>query len=115
MIHRLSGGAGMRKSYSNWLAVCAFAAGFLAGSAALAQSNDDPFQWLEDVLGEKQLAWAKEHNAKSTAVLEARPEYKPIYTRTLEILDSKEKIPSPELFGDTVYNFWRDDAHERGL
>jgi prolyl oligopeptidase len=105
----------MRKSFSNWLAVCAFAAGSLAGSAALAQSNDDPFQWLEDVLGEKQLAWAKEHNAKSTAVLEARPEYKPIYTRTLEILDSKEKIPSPELFGDTVYNFWRDDAHERGL
>jgi len=105
----------MRKSFSNWLAVCAFAAGSLAGSAVLAQSNDDPFQWLEDVLGEKQLAWAKEHNAKSTAVLEARPEYKPIYTRTLEILDSKEKIPSPELFGDAVYNFWRDDAHERGL
>ncbi len=45
----------------------------------------------------------------------ARPEYKPIYARTLEILDSKEKIPTPELLGETVYNFWKDDAHERGI
>ena len=66
----------------------------LAGSAA-AQTGDDPFQWLEEIQGEKALAWVRQHNAKTTAVLEARPEYKPIYTRTLEILDSKEKIPSP--------------------
>ncbi len=85
----------------------------LAGPAAA--QNDDPFQWLEDVQGEKALAFAKAHNAKSTAAFEARPEYKGIYAKTLEILDSKEKIPTPELFGETVYNFWRDDAHERGI
>ncbi len=98
----------------------AFTRGFVALALALAgsvaaQSGDDPFQWLEDVHGEKALSWARQHNAKTTAVLEARPEYGPIYTRTLEILDSKEKIPTPELLGDTVYNFWRDDAHERGI
>src|SRR5262249_44831624 len=48
-------------------------------------------------------------------LFEARPEYKPIYERTLEILDSKEKIPEPELLGETVYNFWKDDVHERGI
>ena len=84
-------------------------------AAAAAESGDDPFQWLEDVQGEKALAWAKEHNAKSTALLSARPEYKPIYQRTLEILDSKEKIPFPELLGETVYNFWKDELHVRGL
>jgi len=84
-------------------------------AAAAAQSGEDPFQWLEEVQGEKALDWARQHNAKTTAVLEARPEYKPIYARTLEILDSKEKIPTPELLGETVYNFWRDDAHERGI
>ncbi len=87
----------------------------VAGMAAAAQSSDDPFRWLEDVEGEKALDWARQHNAKTTAVLEARAEYKPIFARTLEILDSKEKIPSPELLGETVYNFWKDDAHERGI
>ena len=99
------------KALTRSLAALALA---LAGTAS-AQSGDDPFQWLEDVHGEKALAWVREHNAKSTALLEARKEYKPIYAKTLEILDSKEKIPTPELLGDTVYNFWRDDAHERGI
>ncbi len=89
----------------------------LTALAALgaAAGGDEQYQWLEEVQGEKALAWAKEHNAKSTKVLEARPEYKAIYKRTLEILDSKEKIPMPRLLGDTIYNFWRDDAHERGI
>ena len=84
-------------------------------AAASKPSADDPFQWLEDVQGEKALAWVKEQNAKSTPILEKRPEYEPIFQKTLEILDSKEKIPTPELLGDTVYNFWKDDAHERGI
>jgi prolyl oligopeptidase len=86
----------------------------VAGLAA-APASDDPFQWLEDVQGEKALAWAREHDAKTTALFEARPEYQPIYKRTLEILDSRDKIPTPRLLGETVYNFWRDDAHERGI
>jgi hypothetical protein len=35
--------------------------------------------------------------------------------RTPEILDSKEKIPTPPLPGETVYDFRKDDAHERGI
>jgi prolyl oligopeptidase len=96
----------------------AAAAALVAGLAALGSApkgDDDPFRWLEEVQGKKALAWVKEQNAKSTAVLEARPEYKPVYERTLQILDSKEKIPTPDLLGDTVYNFWKDDAHERGI
>jgi len=107
----------MRRALANsgrLAAVATLALAGLAGASA-AQPDDDPFLWLEDVQGEKALAWAREHNAKTVAVLEARPEYKPIYARTLEILDSKDKIPTPELLGDTVYNFWKDDAHERGI
>ncbi len=104
----------MRKTFAGRLGVAALALVAAAGSA-VAQNAGDEFQWLEDVQGEKALAWARAHNAKSTALLEARSEYKPIYTRTLQILDSKEKIPNPDLLGETVYNFWKDDAHERGI
>jgi len=86
----------------------------LSGWAA-AQSPDDPFQWLEEIQGEKALAWVRQQNARTTSVLQARPEYKPVFAQTLQILDSKEKIPSPELLGETVYNFWKDDTHERGI
>ncbi|MBZ5589548.1 MAG: prolyl oligopeptidase family serine peptidase [Acidobacteriia bacterium] len=82
---------------------------------AAAAADEDPFVWLEDVQGEKALAWVKQHNALTTKVLEAVPEFAPTQKRTLEILDSKDKIPSPELLGTTVYNFWRDDVHERGI
>jgi prolyl oligopeptidase len=109
----------MRNSAARFFAAATLFAAAWAGVSARGaeppKAEEDAFQWLEDVAGEKPLAWAREHNARTTAVLEARPEYKPIYTRTLEILDSKEKIPTPELHGETVYNFWKDEAHERGL
>ncbi len=108
----------MRKSFSRanrWMAGALAFAGLAAVGAARTPVVEDPFQWLEDVQGEKPLAWARAHNAKTLAVLEARPEYKSIDARTLEILDSKEKIPTPELLGDAVYNFWKDDAHARGI
>jgi prolyl oligopeptidase len=75
----------------------------------------DPFAWLEDVEGEAALAWARERNAKTLPVLESRPEYQPIYDKTLAILDSKEKIPTPSLFGTAVYNLWKDPRNPRGL
>jgi len=106
----------MRKSLARGLSVAAFAAAGVVGLGATPSDNEaDTFQWLEDVQGDKALAWVKEQNAKTTALLEARPEYKPIYEKTLQILDSKEKIPTPQLLGDTVYNYWKDDVHERGL
>ncbi len=86
----------------------------LAPVAALAQEAD-PYVWLEEVDGAKAIAWVKEHNAKSTAELEKVKEYKGIYTRSLEIYDSKERIPSPDLMGNYVYNFWQDKDHERGI
>jgi prolyl oligopeptidase len=84
-------------------------------AAAAAPPEDDPLAWLEEVLGERQLAWVQEQNARSLEVLMAQPEYQPIFDRTLEILDSKDKIPYPQLHGTTVYNFWKDDRHERGI
>jgi len=82
---------------------------------AVVADEADPFQWLEEVQGERALAWVREQNARSAAELEAVPEYRPTFQRTLEILDSKDKIPAPQLLGTVVYNFWKDDRHERGI
>ena len=90
----------------------------LAASATLAQPSDtepDPYLWLEDVLGEKAIAWVKEQNERSTKILEAVPEYQPIHDRTLEILDSKDRIPMPGFTGDWIFNFWQDPEHPRGI
>jgi len=93
----------------------AIALAFLTAAAAFAADEPDPYLWLEEVEGQKALAWAKEQNQKTTADLEKVKQYKPIYDRTVQILDSRERIPSPNLVGDLVYNFWQDKDHARGI
>jgi prolyl oligopeptidase len=75
----------------------------------------DPFQWLEDVTGEKPLSWVREQNAVSQRELEASPNFEPIRQRLLSILDSKERIPFVAKHGKYYYNFWRDEKNPRGL
>ena len=38
-------------------------------AGALAVTLDDPYVWLEDTHGEKQLAWVKEHNQAALSTL----------------------------------------------
>ncbi len=76
---------------------------------------DDPYAWLEDVAGEKPLAFVGAANAKSLGELQARPEYKPLYDRLLAMLDSKDRIPYVNDQAGQLYNFWRDDQHVRGV
>jgi prolyl oligopeptidase len=83
--------------------------------AASAAQGDDPFLWLEDVQGEKPLAWVRERNAQSRAQLEAWPQFKPLRERLLTILDAKDRIPNVARRGDWLYNLWQDDQHKRGL
>ena len=54
---------------------------------------EDPFLWLEDVDGERALAWVRERNAESQALLEARADFAPTRERLLAILNSNERIP----------------------
>lgn len=86
-----------------------------AGGTVSAETPADPFLWLEEVQGEKALAWVEQRNEVSLGHLESRPLFEPLRTRTLEILDSDERIPQPSLRGDRVYNFWQDADHRRGI
>ena len=99
-------------------------AGLLIGTLALMSTTtalandgepDDPYQWLEEVAGEKQLAWVKERNTESTAALTQSESFRALERRLLEILDSDARIPSIEKIGPYYFNFWRDARNPRGL
>ncbi|QFU76790.1 S9 family peptidase [Halioglobus maricola] len=78
-------------------------------------ANEDPFIWLEDVQGEKALAWVEKQNAVSTKRLMAEPAYQQAYDATLEILDSDDLIQTPIPVGDDIYNYHQSEAHPRGI
>jgi prolyl oligopeptidase len=77
--------------------------------------TDDPYHWLEEVLGEKPLAWVRERNAESLGELTRSEQFRALDHRILEILDSDARIPTIEKIGPYYYNFWRDRQNPRGL
>ncbi len=82
----------------------------------MAMSNTaDPYLWLEDVLGERALAWVRQRNAESEAALQTRPGFEALRSCLREVLDSKDQIPYVARRGDWLYNLWRDAANPRGL
>ena len=105
------------------------AAIFLAGTSLLltsrvlsAQSGGpspsdpgDKYAWLEDATGPRSMDWVNAENAKTAAVLEADPHYKPYLADALAVEEDPRRLPMPSLNGDTVYNLWRDKDHARGL
>ena len=90
-----------------------------ARDSAMAQDEQtqqaDPYQWLEDVGGEKALEWVKARNAVAQKRIEADGGFDKLRTDLLAILDSNERIPFVTKHGEYYYNFWRDRKNERGL
>jgi prolyl oligopeptidase len=78
-------------------------------------NSDDPYIWLEDVHGERAMAWVERENARSLAVLKGDPRYATFHQDALTIVNATDRIPGPDLIGTTVYNFWQDPTNVRGL
>jgi len=75
----------------------------------------DKYAWLEDINGDKALAWVREHNARTAAVLEKDPRFAQLQADALKVLESPDRMPWSEFHGSTVYNFWQDSQHVRGI
>src|SRR5436305_13709134 len=93
------------------LTIAAAAAGLSGAQAAV---GDDPYLWLEEVSSPKALAWVEQHNARSTAILQADPRYQPYYDQALALLQAKDRIPVGVFHAGEIYNFWQDQDHVRG-
>ncbi|MBK8325451.1 MAG: S9 family peptidase [Betaproteobacteria bacterium] len=76
---------------------------------------DDPYLWLEDVTGDKAMAWVKEQNAKSQPAIESDPAFKPLLAAYTAITTSRDRIPGVAKMGAHYYNFWQDAKNPRGL
>ncbi|HEY8509315.1 MAG TPA: hypothetical protein VIL32_13200, partial [Steroidobacteraceae bacterium] len=79
-----------------------------------ASTTDDPFSWLEEVEGERALAWVRAQNERSLAQLTKDPRYERFYEAALAIAEDKSRIPFGSLRNGWVYNFWQDETHVRG-
>ena len=103
-------------------AAAAFAAfsGFapLSGQSQVTQAvseQPDPYVWLEDVHGDKAMAWVKAENERSAQVLQADPRYAEFKAEALKILESPDRLATPVFRNGTIYNTWQDAAHVRGI
>jgi prolyl oligopeptidase len=86
------------------------------GGPSAAQA--DPFQWLEDVEGEKALGWARAQNARSLPVLQGDPRYQGLFDEALKIVTAQDRIPVAGFAGlgdRQLRNYWQDKAHVRGI
>jgi prolyl oligopeptidase len=89
--------------------------GLIVSAAPAVAQEVDPFMWLEEVEGARALEWVEARNAATVAALTAHPSYRSIFDRTVQILDSRDRIPYPSIMGDRLYNFWQDAEHPRGV
>ena len=78
-------------------------------------AEEDKYIWLEDVEGAKPLAWVKQQNAVSATHIKAYSGFDNLVSNSLEILNDKARIPYATRIGDYLYNFWKDETHERGI
>ena len=77
--------------------------------------SEDRYLWLEDVQGERALAWVRERNAQARERLQAWPDFLPLRQRIREVLDSRDRIPAVRRRGEAFYNLWQDATNPRGL
>ena len=76
----------------------------------------DPYIWLEEVQGERAMAWVAEKNRNSLGTLQGDPRYQPLHDAALAIVEARDRIPTPAFNRDgTVDNFWQDASQVRGV
>jgi prolyl oligopeptidase len=82
---------------------------------AAQQAAADPYLWLEEVEGERALAWVHEQNNRSLPVLEGDRRYQGFLNAALEVAQSRDRLPLGQIRGGNLYNFWQDPDHVRGI
>lgn len=84
-------------------------------SAMHTSTSTDPYLWLEDIDGDRALAWVREHNTRSLARLQGDARFAQLHTDALTIANSHDRLPLGGVREGYLYNFWQDETHVRGI
>src|SRR5438477_11167180 len=76
--------------------------------------DDDPYLWLEEIDGERALAWVEAQNRRTLADL-GGPRMEADRDTLKAIYDRPDNIPVVARRGTLLFNFWKDAANPRGL
>ncbi|MFN3463978.1 MAG: prolyl oligopeptidase family serine peptidase [Terricaulis sp.] len=82
---------------------------------SIAMTGEDPYLWLEEVEGERALAWVREQNARSLPTLENDPRYPQLLADATALATSRDRLPLGGIFEGYYFNFWQDENHVRGI
>lgn len=87
----------------------------LLAAQATPDTTSDPYRWLEEMHGDRAMAWVKAENTKTAGVIEKDPRFAGIYRAALAMAQANDRIPYVQFLGGQLYNFWQDSAHVRGI
>ncbi len=80
----------------------------------IAAPDDDPYLWLEEIEGERALAFVEQQNARTLQAF-GDAGFAGDRDALAEILDRPDNIPFIGRRGGFVYNLWKDANNPRGL
>ncbi len=83
--------------------------------SAFLPQRADPYLWLEEVEGERALAWVGEQNEQSLGRLQGDPRYAALHADALAIANNRDRLPTGSVREGYYYNFWQDETHVRGI
>ena len=87
-----------------------------AVAAVPAPTPEDPYTWMEEIEGDRAMAFARSENERSLPLLRADARYGTLRQQALTILQAKDRIPGVGFSGDgALTNFWQDATHVRGV
>ncbi|MER9019532.1 prolyl oligopeptidase family serine peptidase [Mesorhizobium sp. M0898] len=76
--------------------------------------DDDPYLWLENVEGERALAWAASQSARTLGHFGVT-RFDRDHDALTAIFDRPDRIPLSRRRSQYLYNFWQDARNPRGL
>ena len=87
----------------------------MGSMSSMFASGNDPNLYLEEIEGERALAWARTENARSLAILEGDARYAQLHADALALANSHDRLPLGAVRDGYYYNFWQDETHVRGI